>query len=799
MGSVLHDLRFAVRTLRRNPAITLVAVLTLALGIGANTAVFSVVSAVLLRPLPYPAADRLVLLWNARPGQPGLLASVPDVEEWRVRSRSFQDVGVVRAQSVNLTGTGTPDRLIGEFVDAHTLPILGAAPELGRSFADSDVTTKKGVPVAVLSHAVWATRFGADPAIVGRTLVLNGRPHVVIGVLSSRFEDPNRGVEVYLPITSAPQPAWLTRDDPEVWAVARLRPGVTRAAATHDLASVQAALAAEYPKTDAGLGIAVQPLRDAVAGVVRPSLLVVFAAVGFVLLIACANIANLQLARAAAREGELTVRAAVGAGRWRLAQQLLTESLLLSVLGGAAGVIAALWGTRSLTGAIPGGLPVYGGAVQLDARVLAFTTAITLGAGVLSGLAPALFAGRADLARSLGTRGGDGGRLRSTFVAVQLALCVVLLVGAGLLVRTIQRLGRADLGFVPDHVLTAEFRLPSNRYRTPEAITQFMMLALDAVRAIPGVRSAALVQSVPLSGNWDRTSFIPDDRPGVPAEQAPSTQINRVSDGFFGTMRIHVIAGRDFDARDRAGSLPVAVVDEHLARTLWPHGSAIGHRVQLLSSPPVWVTVIGVAANVKQFTIGEPAVSQVYVPVAQDPSIFSSIVLRTTGDPEAMANRLRAAIWSVDPNQPVWKVRSLDSLVGRDLAPPRFTALLTSAFAAIAVLLAALGVYGVMSYTVSRRTREVGIRVALGARREQVVALVLGRAVRVLVGATAAGVVAALLVAKLLAHVLYGVAAADPLTFMAAPAILLVVALAACWLPARRAARVDPVIALRAE
>ena len=804
MDTLLHDLRYALRTLRRTPAFTAVAVLTLALGIGANTAIFSMVNAVLLRPLPYPAADRLVLLWAARPGQSQMSISVPDLQEWRARSHTVERIGLQRTQSVNLTGNGSPDRLIGEFVDDQTLPILGARTVLGRLFTADETAVGRGAAVAVISNAAWKTRFGADRAILGRTLVLNGRPHVVIGVLSHDFEDPNAGIEVYLPITSAPTPAWLTRADPQVWGVARLRTGVTPAAAQRDLASIAAGIAAAYPATNAGVTAAVQPLREALVGPAHSILLLVLGTVAFVLLIACANVASLMLARATAREREIAVRVALGAGRLRLVRQLLTESLLLSGIGGAAGIALAYWTVPALVAAVPGGIPVYGGAIELDYRVLAFSILLMLGSGVLFGAAPALFAARIGFGRALGSRSADASSparidLRSAFVAGELALCTILLVGTGLLVRSLQELRGVDTGFDPHNVLTAEFRLPSNRYDTPERIAQFMSSAIAEIRAVPGIRSAALARAVPLSGNWAAVPFVADNQPLLPAEKAPSAQENTVTDGFFGTMRIRLLRGRDFDARDRAGSMPVVIVNQQLANAAWRGQSPIGRRLHILGGVDVWVTVVGVVADVKQLTLGEPPIGQIYAPMAQDPGIFSSVVARTDGDPDALGDRLRAAIWRVDPDQPVWKVRSLESLVTRDVSVPRFTTMLTTAFALLALLLAAIGVYGVMAYAVAQRTRELGIRMALGAQRGALVRLVVGRGLRVILVAVPAGIVGAFAVARLLTHQLFGISAADPLSFVVAPAVLSLAALAAAYLPARHAARADPLDALRAE
>ena len=803
MDPLIQDLRYAVRTLLRSPGFSLVAVLTLALGIGANTAIFSAVSAVLLRPLPYADADRLAVLWGSRGEAKQTLISIPAFHDWQARNHTFDAMGIVRSQSVNLTGTDAPDRLIGNFVTASTLQILGAHPALGRLFTPQETAQGTGQPVAVLSNAAWKTRFGGDATMVGRTLILNGQPHVVIGVTDSSFSDPFGPTDVWLPITSAPNPSWFTRAVQNIWAIGRMKPGVTAARAQQDLAVVAARLGEEYPATDGGSGATVVSLRDNLVGPVRPALLVLLAFVGVVLLITCANVANLQLARAATRTREMSLRVALGAGGSRLARQLLTESLVLAIGGGAGGLLVAHWAVTGLVALAPSGLSAFG-PIGLDLQVLLFAIAVTCGTGLLFGAVPALHAARTDLGdalrmRSAGEAGGGALVARNTFVGVQLVLSIVLLVGAGLLTRSLVALQHVNPGFEADHLLTAEFRLPAAKYGTPERITSFMSSAIAAVRDVPGVRAAALVQSVPLSGNWGLASYVPDAHPELIAARAPNTQVNTVTDGFFRAMGIPLLEGRDFDARDWAGAPPVVIVNAELARRAWPGRPAIGRRLKVLGPPDVWTTVVGIAGDVKQLTLGEPLTAQLYAPIAQQPGIFSSVVARTAGDPMVLASALRAAIWSVDRDQPVWKVRSMASLVGRDVAMATFTMALTCGFAFLALLLAAVGVYGVMSYTVAQRTHEVGIRMALGAQRPEVVRMVLRRGLRVVGLAAAVGLVASLGGAQLLRQQLFGVTATDPVTFVAAVLVLAGTALLACWLPARRAAKVDPVVALRSE
>ena len=804
MDTLLQDLRYALRTLRQSPGFTAVAVLTLALGIGANTAIFGVVDAVLLQALPYPDAAQLVVLSAARGDQQQLLISVPEAEDWRARNRTLTDIGIQRTQSVNLTGTEAPDRLVGSYVTASTLHILGARVTLGRLFGPEETLPGSGQRVVILSAAAWKTRFGADSSVLGRSVTLDGRPHRVIGVLSDAFRDPFSPVEVFLPIASAPSQSWFTRGSPSFWAFGRLKTGVTLEQAQGDLSRVARDLAQEYPSPNANTGASVRRLRDSIVGPVRDTLLIVLAFVAVVLLIACANVANVQLARAVSRSREMSLRAALGAGRARLVRQLLTESVVLASLGGVAGVLAARWAIGALVALVPDGLPSVVGDVGLAPGVLAFAVAITAAASLLFGAAPALRASRGDLRGALQNRGGAlarHGRVdpRLVLVSAELALCVVLLIGAGLLTRSLRALTRVDPGFNPANILTAEFRLPRARYASDQSITTFMTQALEQIRAVPGVRDAALVQSIPLSGNWGTTTYVPDTRPSLAPDQAIQTQLNVVSEGAFRVLGVPLVAGREFTAADAAGSVPVAVVNQELARRTWPGRSALGRRLRISGPPDVWATVIGVVGTIRQRTLREAPSPQLYRPMTQAANIFNSIAARTDGEPMALARSVRAALWSVDPEQPVWRMRSMASLLERDVATPKVIMLLTTLFASLALLLAVIGVYGVVSYVVAERTREVGIRMALGARSSEVVRLFVGRGLRAIGVATATGLAAALAGARVLRAQLYGVSPTDLATFVAVPVILAAVAVLACWLPSRRAARFDPMVALRYE
>ena len=641
LNELQQDVRLAIRHLRRAPAFAVVAILTLVLAIGANTAIFSAVSSVLLRPLPYPNADRLVAIWGTLGKSPRVLLSYPDLVEYHAQSRTLDDLAIIRQQSVNLTGGDRPDRIAGSFVTGNTFRLFAARAALGRVFTDEEATPGSEARVAVLSHAIWTSRFGADSGVVGRTLVLNGVPHVVIGVLGAEYQDPFGPVEAWLPITSAPNPTWLTREGPAFWAVGRMRAGVTAEQASADVSRIAADLAARFPETNAGLGVGIQPLRDSLVGEVRPALLILLGFVALILCIASANIANLQLARATARRREMSLRAALGAGRGRLVRQLLTESVVLALIGGTLGVLLARWGIAGLVTMVPDGLPF--GEVDLDRRVLLFSLVITVGAGLVFGAAPARYGTRGQLADALQGRGADllgGTGVRQLFVAIQLGLCIVLLVGAGLLARSFSRLQQVPVGLNPEHLVTAELRLPATKYGNDTLIAEFGRQALERLRTTPGVRSAALVDAIPLSGNWGITSYRLEGR-ATPDSLLPTAQLNAVSDGFFGTMEIPVVLGREFGPTDRLGAPAVAIVNQELARRTWPGESPLGKRVTLPGPPEVEVTIVGVVGNVKQLTLRYPDEPQVYVAKAQNGGIFTSIAARTDGDPEAMIEAVR--------------------------------------------------------------------------------------------------------------------------------------------------------------
>jgi putative ABC transport system permease protein len=804
MDTLRQDIRFALRTLARHPAFAVVAGLTLALGIGATTAIFSVVDAVLLRPLPWPDNDRLVIVYGARGEQRTGGVAYLDYRDWREQSKSFEELGVIRGQSVNLTGGESPDRLFGSFATANIFRLLGASAIQGRLFTDAETEIATKEPVAVLNETVWRTRFGSRPDMLGRTMVLNGQPFTVVGILRPGFNAPLGTPDVWLPLGYYPNKGDLElRGRGGVLVFGKLKPTVSVTRAQSDLDAISKRLAALYPATNAGASANVQPLKDQIVGPARTPLLIVLASVATVLLIACANVANLQIARATARRRELSVRAALGAGRKRLMRQLLTESLVLSLAGGVAGIGIAYVGVRWLAGVVPDLLPFFG-EIALSRGVLAFAALVTLATGILFGVAPAWQASRAQLQETLTLRGdaSAGSKLgaRSALVVGQIALCVVLLVSAGLLTRSLMALARVKPGFDPEHVLTMQFRLPPTKYDSEAKIADMFTRTIAEIRSVPGVQGAALARATPLNGNGETFPYEVVEGATAEPEKLPSAHRNIVSSDYFETMGIPRLTGRDFTADDRAGSAPVAIVNEQLARKIAPQGSPIGRRVRLLDGDaPVWATIVGVVGNAKHFQLNEATLDQVYVPYAQKPLIFTEVVVRAAGDPMGVANAVKSAIWRVDRDQPVWRIRPVSQSIEGALGAREFTMRLLASFAILAVLLATIGVYGVMSYAVARRTQEMGIRMALGARSGQVVGMVLRQGMRTIAIAIVIGLVASFGATRLLETQLFGVARTDPLTFAAVPLALALVALAACYLPARRASRVDPVVALRAD
>ena len=802
MMDLLTDIRHGARRLMHSPGFTLGALLLLALGLGANTAIFSVLNAVLLRPLPYPDSDRLVMVW-AHSERGDHAASYPEYLDWREQSRSFTGLAVWRGQSINLSGSGEPERLVGCFVSAGFFPTVGVPAALGRTFRPEETEPSTKAPVAVISHGLWQRRFAGDPAVVGRALMLNGNSHTVVGILGPEFA-PGRAPfdgwfmssEVFLPAAYFPNKNGLERGQGEMLVVGRLAPGVGPEAAQSDLALVAKRLEQAYPDTQAGRGIKVYPLHEQVAGSLAAPLWVLQGGVVLVLLVACANVAHLLLARVAGRRRDLAMRAALGARQWRLVRQLLVEAGLLTVLASLAGLLLATWGLQGLLALLPPS--VVPGQLGLDWRVLGFTFGLCALTTLAFGLVPAISASRPDVMGVLrdGGRGSSRSRFRGMLVVSEVSLSLILLVGAGLLLRSAVALGRVDPGFRAERLLTMEFRLPPAKYTEPARIAAFLREALRRVQETPGVQSAALIRAIPLSGNGASETYHAEGQPEPPAGRGPSTQLNIASPEYFATMGIPRLRGRSFGADDRMDTPPVMVINDTLAAQAWPGQDPLGRRLSLNGR---WHTVVGVVGSVKQFQMSDAPIAQAYLTHEQDPRIFACFVVRTVGEPAAMAGAVREAIWSVDKDQPVWKVWTMETLLERSRGTSRTLGLLVGLFALIALLLAAGGTYGVVSYLAAQRTHEIGIRVALGARARDVLGLVLRQSLRWATLGVLIGTAAALGATRALGTLLFGVGASDPLTFLTVALLLPLVLLLATVPPAWRAARVDPWLALRHE
>jgi putative ABC transport system permease protein len=804
MQGLLQDLRFGLRVLARSPATSLVAVLALALGIGANTAIFSLVEAVLLKPLPYGDADRLVQVWEDASfiGFGHNTPAPANFYSWKEQNQVFSDMAASRNRAVTLSGDGDPEAVEGRAVTGNLFAVLGARPLLGRAFGDAD-DRPDAPPVAILSYRLWQRRYGGDPGVVGRSIAVDGRAHTVVGVMPRAFAYTLRDHDIWVPIAFTPEQA-AARQSHYLQVVARLRPGVTLARARADMAQIAARLARAYPESNERVGATVIPLRDEIVGDLRPALLVLLAAVGCVLLIACANIANILLSRAVARRREIAVRLALGARRGRVVRQLLTESVLLAVAGGALGLALAAWSFDFLGRLVPRGSG--GAALALDGRVLVFTAAVAVVTGVVFGLAPALSVSRQDLAAQLKSGGRAGadlstGRLRGALVVAEVALAFTLLTAAGLILQAFVRVRGLDPGFRPEHVLTARTLLPSPRYDDPARRLAFYDGVLERVRLLPGVVSAGYTTWLPLTNRGGTSGFTIEGRPPPAPGEVTDANFREVTPDYLGTMGIALRAGRLIDARDVAGAPPVVVVNEAFTRQFFPGDEALGRRIRRGDGAP-WTTIVGVVADVRQMGLERGARSEMYVPVAQladDIYPPRDLAVRVAGDPMALAEPLRKAVWQVDPQQPVAHVRPMTALLDEEVASRGVQASLLGAFALLALVLAALGLYGVLSYAVAQRRREIGIRMALGAPARAVVRMVVGHGLRLVAIGLALGVALALAATRALAALLYGVSATDPATYAGVAAALAVVAAAASWLPARQAARLDPSITLQAE
>jgi putative ABC transport system permease protein len=807
MESFVQDVRYAVRMLFRNRGFTAVAVLALALGIGANTAIFSVVNAVLLRPLPFKDPNQLV--WVTERMFAGGFNGVPSTDylEWKEKGRAFDDVAAYSTDNFNITGAGEPERISCAQVSANMLSVLGVQPSSGRNFtAEEDRYGAESV--AILTHALWQRRYGADPQIVGKTLKLNDKPHTIIGVLPASFrltEPVDLLVPLALNLEEERKGEMLTL----LQVIARLKQGVTLDVARTELDAIKSGLDEQQggarPK---GMRVEITGLHEYLSGDVRSALLVLLGAVGFVLLVACANVANLLLARAAAREREIAIRAALGARRTRLVRQLLTESLLLALLGGGLGILLALWGVDLLVSGIPpevADLSQDAGRIGIDAPVFGFTLTVSIITGLLFGLAPALMTSRPDLNETLkeGSRKRVAGRgllnLRSLLVVSELALALVLLVGAGLMLKSFVRLRSVDPGFQTARVLTMKVDLPTPRYEEKRKQAEFFAQVLERAAQLPDVQAASVTSSLPLTGSFSMIGFpsIEGREPMKPGKDAP-VPIGLISSDYFRTLDIPLIRGRAFALTDNEGAQPVAIVNESFARRFFNGEDPLGKR--LMSPMRDWITIVGVVGDTRQTGLSAELRPMIYLPYLQRPSSQMTILARTiSSDPTNLVAALRSQIQAVDQDQAVAQVLTMEQRLSESVAPQRFYMLLLGLFAALALMLAAVGIYGVISYSVTQRTHEIGIRMALGAQRDDVLKLILGQGLILILTGVAAGLMGAFALTRFMSSLLFEVKATDPLTFALVALVLISVALLANLIPALRATRVDPLVALRYE
>jgi putative ABC transport system permease protein len=808
MGTFIHDVRYGVRMLARSPGFAAIAVMTLMLGIGANTAIFSVVNAVLLRPLPFPAPQNLVQVFQTYPSQ-GVDndgAAYPTVREWREKIHSVEGVGAYHQTELTLTGHGDPQVIQGATVTANLFSTLEARPLLGRLFLPED-DVAGGNPVILMGEGIWRREFGADPDIVGKTITLDKESFTVIGILPEKYRFPynNPPLQVWLPLAEDPDFKDLLgrRGAHFLNVVTRLKPGVTLGQAQSEMAALADQLAKQFPKELGGWGVRLVPLQQNLVGDVRAALVVLLGAVGLVMLIACANVANLLLARATSRSREVAIRTALGAGRGRLIRQLLTESALLSVVGAVLGLLLAYWGVDALLTILPDNLPRIH-AIRLDSWVLGFTLLLSVLASVIFGLAPAVHAVRTDLQQTLkeGGRGtSEGGarqRIRSMLVVSEVALAVVLLTGAGLLIRSFLRLQQVNPGFQPEHLLQTGCTLPQSQYAKPEQWTSFYDQLLERVRALPGVQSASVALPLPLTQSKINLAFRIDGRPEQPGENT-SAEYSAISADYFRVMQIPLLRGRFFTEQDSATAPKVAIISEAMARRYFPIEDPIGKRLIFGYREEVPREIIGITGSVKRDGLNLPAPPEMYLPYAQNPWWVMMVVVRSTGDPGQLSAAVRQQVHTLDKDLPFDPLQPMTQVLRDSMAPERFRTMLLGIFGAMAVLLAAVGSYGVISYSVSQRTHEMGIRMALGAQPADLLGLVVERGLRLASLGIAIGLVAAFALARFLSTLLFGVSTSDPLTFAGVVVALFLIALAACYIPARRAMRVDPMVALRYE
>ena len=810
METLFKDIRYGIRGLLKRPGFTVIALITLALGIGANTAIFSVVNAVLLRPLPFQKPEELVIVWEdlAFAGFPHNTPAPANYVDWKTQNQSFVDMAASRETSFNLTGDGEPERVSTYAVTANFFPLLGVQPLLGRSFTP-DEDRPGGSKAVVLSYGLWQSRYGGDRNILNREILLNGEKHSVVGVMPASFQFFAKDVRVWVPI-ALPQEDWANRGGHYLTVVARLKPGVSVTQAQADMNAVMRRISMDHPDETIGgkIGVVVLPVRDEFVGDARGSLIVLLVAVAFVLLIACANVAGLLLARAVGRRKEIALRLALGAGRTRVVRQLLTESLLLAVAAGVLGSLLAYASFTFLQGLVPEQMELAT-SLKLDVRILVFTIAVSIVTGIIFGLVPALQSANFDLNDALKQSSGrvtSTGRLRSAMIVFEVALSLVLLVGAGLLIQTLFQLFRQYSVLEPEKILTMRTILPFEKYKEPQQRDNYYQQVLQRVEHLPGVVTAGYSTSIPLAWKGGTSGFYPEGLKAPVQGMAYDANHREVSSNYIKAMNIPLRQGRYFDSRDNVQSLPVAIINETMAREYWPGENALGRRFKLGDPDEPgkqWKEIVGIVADIRQMGIDEPVKAEMYFPYQQITDwpgyMPRDLAIRTTGDTSNLAGAVRQIIREVDPDQPVSNVATMAEVLGEEAGQRRMGMIMLVGFASLALLLASLGIYGVLAYFVTQHTNEIGVRQALGASPRNILFLVLKKGMGLTLVGVVIGLVASFALTRLMSSLLFGVTAADPLTFATVPFVLVMVALLACYIPARRATKVDPLVALRYE
>ena len=826
MENLLQDIRFGFRTLVKNPGFTLVAIIALALGTGANSAIFSVVNAVLLRPLPYGEPDRVMMVWgyNIKSGDKQFAISVPDFNDYREQSTKFEQMASFAYEDFNLMSGDEPEHVQGTIVSSNFFDTLGVKAALGRTFLPEE--GKPGANrVVVISNGLWKRRFGTDNSLLGQTITLNGASFTVIGIMPPDFQSPEKGDEVWIPMSfdggdRMRIPSVIGPEDVNIRnrrfmkSVARLKPDATLESARAEIDKIASNLEQQYPDKNAGISLNVLSMNEQVTGKIKPALMILLAAVGFVLLIACANVANLLLARAAARQKEIAVRIALGAGRGRLIRQLLTESVLLALIGGVLGLLLAFGGIKLLIAINPANIPRLN-EINIDASVLGFTLLVSVLTGLIFGLIPALQASNPDLNETLkaeGARGSSGSirkqYVRSLLVISEVALTVLLLISAGLMIKSFITLQKVNPGFDPERVLTMQVNLPSLRYKEDNQIKSFYEQVLKRVETLPGVESAGASVIIPLIDRKFVRRYTIDGRAPASPDERLTSNYRAISSNYLQTMRIPLIKGRNFTDQDRDQSQPVIIINDSMRRRMLelitvPDEEIVGKHITIPSDGTISREIIGVVGDVKHSALDTESGAEMYVPYLQKPLPFMGLVIRTASEPAQLTNAVRGEVLAVDPSQPVYDVKTMQQLVGESLSQPRLYTALLGIFAGVALALAAVGIYGVLNYSVNQRRQEIGIRMALGAQASDILKMVVGHGMLLTAMGLAIGLIASLLLAffmtRLIEGFLFGVSATDMSIFIGIPLLLALVSLFSCYIPARRATKVDPMIALRAE